>query len=173
MLKQKATIGLIASVLLVITPFLLAADESIDKMLDEEQQKLQAELEHSLVAPCCWNMTVDQHESPASREVRQKIAEMIKDGKSRDEIISYFVSQTQYGERILATPSQDNLLGKAAYWLIPLALIFGIFVVTKTIRSLTTKSATEKSASQTSQSHDTGAANSWDKKVEEELKQYD
>lgn len=173
MFNNKLKIAVLISLFSFAFSLSAALDESIDKTLNEEQQELQAELEHSLVAPCCWNMTVDQHESPASREVRQKIAEMIRDGKTKDEIINYFVSQPQYGERILASPSQDTLLGKAAYWLIPLALIFGIFVVTKTIRSLTTKSTTEKSASQTPQSHDTEPADSWDQRVENELKQYD
>jgi len=173
MFINKIKIITLISLFLFALSLSAALDESIDKTLNEKQQKLQAEIEHSLVAPCCWNMTVDQHDSPKSREVRQKIAELIQDGKTKDEIINYFVSQPQYGERILATPSQDNLLGKAAYWLIPIALIFGAFVVTKTIRSLSAKPSTEKSSkSATSEGH-AGSAESWDERVEEELKQYD
>jgi len=57
MFKHKHMIICTIILLLFTLPILLAADESIDKMLNEDQQKLQAEIEHSLVAPCCWNMT--------------------------------------------------------------------------------------------------------------------
>ena len=111
--------------------------------LTAEQKALKAEVEHSLVAPCCWNMTVDQHDSPTSRKVRDEIANLVRAGKNKEEILRYFSSQPQYGERILATPSQDTLLGKSAYWLIPIAILFGGCVVVVAIRKMTSRPAAE------------------------------
>ncbi|MFQ5750402.1 MAG: cytochrome c-type biogenesis protein CcmH [bacterium] len=138
----------------------------------EKQQALQKEIEHSLVAPCCWNMTVDQHDSQASRQVRAKIAELIKQGKTKDEILAYFVAQPQYGERILATPSQKTLLGKLAYWLIPIAIVLGIFVVGKTINRFS-QGTPQKQNKPTPVTEQKSEPSIWDKKVENELKNYD
>jgi len=149
----------------------LAGDQDLEAKMTDQQKALQAELEHDLVAPCCWNMTVDQHESGAAREVRQKVAELVLAGKARDEILDYFSSPEQYGERILATPSQKTLLGKSAYWLIPIMLLFGAVVVFFTIRNLSrsTSNQTDKQSKQPKSASDTG----WSDKVEEELNTLD
>ncbi len=162
----------------LLTSWLLASAAITieDTKLTEEQKALQAEIEHSLVSPCCWNMTVDQHDSPASRQVREQISELIKAGKSKKEVLNFFTSQPQYGERILAAPSQDTLLGKAAYWLIPIAMLFGALVVYKSIRKWT---AREKPAAQTATQPNISPneAGSTDvdlsKRIEDELKKLD
>ncbi|MFQ5676030.1 MAG: cytochrome c-type biogenesis protein CcmH [bacterium] len=138
-------------------------------------KSLQKELEHSLVAPCCWNMTVDQHDSQASRQVREKISELIEQKKSKEEILAYFVAQPQYGERILAAPSQDTLLGKMAYWLIPIALIFGAVVVAKTIKSFSIKKPAKPVVKAQSPTEKKNASDDdpWSKKVEDELSHLD
>jgi len=167
------TLNFLLIVTLVSFTTNLYSDNDADQMSSAEQRALQAELEHSLVAPCCWNMTVDQHESPASHQVRDKISELIKAGKTQQEILDYFSSQPQYGERILATPSQKNLLGKLAYWLIPMAFVFGIFVVTKTIRSVTgnkTKKSSPSTGKKTQIPHE---ESKWEKQVEEDLEDFD
>ena len=137
-------------------------------------KSLQEEIEHSLVAPCCWNMTVDQHDSPAARKVRTEIAEFLKQGKSKEEILDHFASQQQYGERILATPSQKTLLGKLAYWLIPLAFLVGLLIAGKTIKGLARKSS-PKQAPEAPSTH--GASNKtpsqWDDRVEKELRDFE
>jgi len=128
---------LINSLFILLTVVAVSfADEEIDKRLTAEQLTLQADIEHSLVSPCCWNMTVDLHESGASRKVRLKIADLIQAGKSKADILAHFVAQPQYGERILATPAQDTLLGKSAYWLIPIAILFGVLLLIKTVKRL-------------------------------------
>lgn len=155
------------SYLLVIFMASFAAFATEIDGLDAQQKKLQADIEHSLVAPCCWNMTVDKHESPKSEAVRTKISELVKDGKSKQEVLTYFSAQPQYGERILASPSQETLLGKSAYWLIPVAILLGAFLVVGSLkkwsssdgREITKEKATDKPEN-----------NSYAAKVEAELK---
>lgn len=149
------------------------ADEEATK---SEREKLQADIEHSVVAPCCWNMTVDQHDSPASHKVRDQIATMLSQGKTKQEILDYLSSPAQYGERILATPSQKTLLGKSAYWLIPIAMLFGLLVAVMTIRRLSHQGKPVKKAAPPQPKSDqaqSGQKSSWDARVEEELKELD
>jgi cytochrome c-type biogenesis protein CcmH len=136
-----------------------------------KQQALQAELEHSLVAPCCWNMTVDQHDSPASREVRKKIAELIQQGKTKDEILAYFVAQPNYGERILASPSKNTFLGKTAYWITGTVLVLGGLIVAVSLRRMVKPSGQRPQAPPKAAS--TGKPGNWDERVERELADFE
>ncbi len=138
---------------------------------DDNPQSLQKEIEHSLVSPCCWNMTVDQHESPASHKVRDKITELLEQGKTKEEILAYFTAQPQYGERILAAPSQGNLLGKMAYWLIPIAFIFGGLIAVKTIKSLSKAKSVKPAQHKKTEGQPGG--DKWEQKVEDELSELD
>jgi len=155
-------LGLMISVV-CLWVFRIAAEE-----LDlENQQALQAELERSLVAPCCWNMTVDQHDSPASREVRKKIAELIQQGKTKDEILDYFVAQPNYGERILASPSKNTLLGKLAYWITGAVLVLGGIIVAVSIRRMVKPSAQKLKTANSDE------PSNWDERVEHDLAKFD
>ncbi len=163
-LQIKAVIFLLIAVPAVRLPAL--ESDGGDKL-----QSLQKEIEHSLVAPCCWNMTVDQHESPASHKVRDKIAELLEQSKTKEEILAYFTAQPQYGERILAAPSQKNFLGKMAYWLIPIAFIFGGLIAVKTIRSLSKAKPAKPAHHEKTESQPYG--DKWEQKVEDELSELD
>jgi cytochrome c-type biogenesis protein CcmH len=59
------------------------------------------EIEDQLIAPCCWSQPVSQHDSEVSTDPRRG-STMLAAGKSRDEILNFFVMR--YGERILVTP---------------------------------------------------------------------
>lgn len=165
------TILMCAIAALLANGLTLAATDTEEK-LDDQQKKLQAEIEHSLVAPCCWNMTVDQHDSPAATQVRAKITDLILAGKSKSEILKYFSSQPQYGERILATPSQENWLGRSAYWLIPVVILLGAGVVMIAIKKLARpeEEAQQVTAETSKEPADTSQ---WASRVEKELKDLD
>ncbi len=80
--------------------------DQTEKTIEEKQKSL----EKSLVAPCCWNEAVETHNSGPAVEMRNKIAELLKEGKSEKEVTDYFISQ--YGQRILIEPTKEgfNLL---------------------------------------------------------------
>ncbi len=155
--------------LLLAVPAVLLSALELDG--GDNLQSLQKEIEHSLVAPCCWNMTVDQHESPASHKVRDKIAELLEQGKTKEEIFTYFTAQPQYGERIIGSTVTKKLLGKMAYWLIPIAFIFGGLLVVKTIKSLMKAKSTKPAQHQKAESQPSG--DKWAPKVEDELSELD
>jgi cytochrome c-type biogenesis protein CcmH len=84
-------------------------------------------VERRLLAPCCWNQTLDIHESELASSLRSEIRARVARGESAEAIERVMVDR--YGERIRAAPAQrDPLLGiaiavSALFALIALALI--------------------------------------------------
>jgi len=87
------------------------------------KEGLISELENSLMAPCCWSGTVNDHGNP---EMEEKISSLVHEGKSREEIFDYFIGI--YGEKILAIPVARgfNLMA----WIAPIFVLgIGTFVL--------------------------------------------
>jgi cytochrome c-type biogenesis protein CcmH len=80
------------------------------------------DIENNLIAPCCWNQPISEHYSEVSEQMRQEVRTMVAQGKSRDEILDYYVAK--YGERILATPRPKGI-NSLVYILPWAALILG------------------------------------------------
>jgi len=154
---------------------LFLANASLPDKLTPEQKNLQADLEGSLIAPCCWTQTVDKHDSQAAEDVREQITELILQGKNKQEILDYFVAQPQYGERILATPSQKTLLGKLAYWLIPVSIVFGLAIVVVSLKHLAggKRALPEQKAEKPVEAAKETPVSDLDDLVERELKELD
>ncbi len=91
------------------------------------------EIEDQLIAPCCWSQTVAQHYSEVSEQIRQEVRAMLEAGKSRDEILDYYVAQ--YGERILAAPRARGF-NTLAYILPWTALTAGTWLLIVRLRKL-------------------------------------
>lgn len=127
---------------------------------DEQQDALVKELEQSLMAPCCWSGTVYDHgHAEMSRQIRTLVAE----GKTKAEIMTYFVDQ--YGERILATPKAEgfNLMA----WIAPLLIaLLGVGVLVKFLK-------TPRSTPPPAPSKTETAGIPYDAQIERELKDLD
>jgi cytochrome c-type biogenesis protein CcmH len=76
-------------------------------------------LEGQLLAPCCWNQTLDIHGSETSNGLRREIRERLRSGQTVDAIRDDII--TRYGNRILAVPPSSPLKNLA----IVLSMIFG------------------------------------------------
>lgn len=96
------------------------------------------EIERMLIAPCCWSQPVAQHYSEAADQIRKEVRVLLAAGKSKQEILDYYVSR--YGERILASPRPRgfNLL---AYVLPAIFLLSGAGVVVLFLKKQTMRSA--------------------------------
>ena len=94
---------------------------------------LQRELEYEIMAPCCYGSPVGDHDSPAARQVKAQIAQLLGEGKTRPEILDMYVAI--YGEQILARPRPQgfNLL---AYFIPPMILLAGGLLLVYTVRHL-------------------------------------
>lgn len=76
-------------------------------------------LEGRIIAPCCWNQTIDIHGSEPSYQLRREIRRRLKAGESAEAIEASFVQR--YGAKILAVPDTSPLGNVATL----LALGFG------------------------------------------------
>jgi len=86
----------------------------------------QKEIEKMLIAPCCWTATINVHPSEISDQMKQEIAQFLKQGKTKDEILQYYVAK--YGERVLAIP-QSPFQKYSVYLLPAAALLLGIIII--------------------------------------------
>lgn len=89
-----------------------------------------AKLQRSLLAPCCWAETIDQHESEVARQMRAEIAMFVREGRTDQEILAYY--KQRYGARVLVEPE-----GAIWWWMhvVPVAaLALGIAIVVSLLR---------------------------------------
>ena len=94
-----------------------------------------AHLESRLLAPCCWMQTLDAHESPIARELRDEIARRVRRGESAAAIEADLVAR--YGERIRAVPagSDDRTTTGVAVGGFALAVLACVLVARRWVRA--------------------------------------
>jgi cytochrome c-type biogenesis protein CcmH len=68
-------------------------------------------LESRLLAPCCWNQTLDMHGSEVASDLRREIRRRLSAGEASAAIEADIVER--YGDKIRAVPP-DSPLGKTA-----------------------------------------------------------
>ena len=66
------------------------------------------EIARQLNCPICGNIALDVCNAEVCRMWREEIRQQLADGKSEDEILSYFMDQ--YGSQVLADPSKARWL---------------------------------------------------------------
>lgn len=66
-----------------------------------------AELDGRIIAPCCWNQTIDIHGSEVSSGLRREIRERLRAGETPANIEAALVER--YGKKILAVPQGSRL----------------------------------------------------------------
>jgi cytochrome c-type biogenesis protein CcmH len=117
------TVGVVGLVLLILwiiaaIPDPPAADAAASADLEDKVREIASELR----CVVCQNLSVADSPSELAKEMRNLVRELVEQGKSREEILAYFVSR--YGEFVLLSPTKRgfNLL----VWVLPfLALLVG------------------------------------------------
>jgi cytochrome c-type biogenesis protein CcmH len=86
-------------------------------------------LEGRILAPCCWNQTVDIHGSEVSNAIRREIRTRLRAGESAETIQASFVER--YGPKILAMQADSPLANIAITVLIVIgaAGVAGFFML--------------------------------------------
>ncbi len=111
--NKKITAAILTLLFLIFHPGISAA-ESLDDRVNE--------IAHSLMCPVCQGQSVAESNSNLAQDMRQIIRKQLEEGKSRDEVIAYFVNR--YGETILASPPPRGV--NWLLWVLPgLAIVFG------------------------------------------------
>jgi cytochrome c-type biogenesis protein CcmH len=115
-------IALALALILLAAAGFAQEDPATPPTAGEGKDALQRELEHEIMAPCCYGSPVGDHDSEAARQVKGQIARYLAEDKTKAEIIDLFVAT--YGEQILARPRARgfNLL---AYLMPPVILLAG------------------------------------------------
>lgn len=87
----------------------------------------EAALQARLIAPCCWNQTLDIHESEVATELRAEIHARLSAGE-RSAAIEDDLAR-RFGERIRAVPPGRDVRGDWSIGLGIAALLFGGLLV--------------------------------------------
>ena len=83
-------------------------------------------LSDELRCPTCQGLSVKDSDAGFSNSIKDKILELMKDGKSDKEILGYFVKR--YGEWILRAPTKSGF--NLVLWILPGAgILIGLFIV--------------------------------------------
>jgi len=83
-------------------------------------------LSDELRCPTCQGLSVKDSEAGFSNSIKDKIRELLKEGKSDKEILAYFVER--YGEWILRAPTKSGF--NLVLWVLPGAgILIGLFFV--------------------------------------------
>lgn len=157
--KQFASFSLLAALLLISALPCPSAAQSLDDRVNE--------ISSLLMCPVCQGQSVSESNSNLANDMRQIIRKQLQEGKSKEEILAYFVSS--YGESILASPPAKGV--NWVLWILPgLAIIFGglgigLFLYkTRTGKEENTNIRDDQS---------TLGENDYMKRIDEELKRHD
>ncbi|MDE1514596.1 MULTISPECIES: cytochrome c-type biogenesis protein [Vibrio] len=91
-----------------------------------EQEKQFQDLGATLRCPKCQNNTIADSNAELAQDLRQKVYEMTKEGKSKAEIVDYMIAR--YGNFVTYNPPLT--IGTAILWLGPIAvLVIGFAVI--------------------------------------------
>lgn len=120
LLKIRFFIGLFVLIITCGIPAMNFASES------KEYEARFKKLSNELRCPTCQGLSVKDSEAGFSTSIKAKIRELMKQGKSDEEIMAYFVER--YGEWILRTPPVSGF--NMVLWVLPgTAIVTGLLWV--------------------------------------------
>ncbi|MCG9787080.1 cytochrome c-type biogenesis protein CcmH [Vibrio mediterranei] len=90
-----------------------------------KQQKQAIELAKTLRCPMCQNQNLIESNSPVAKDIRLKVFELIKQGKTNQEVKDFMVAR--YGEHVLYRPSMSG--HNALLWGAPIVFALGLVLV--------------------------------------------
>lgn len=132
---------------------------------EEAVQRSASELYNGIMCPLCAGQTIGQSSNETSRQMRELVLKMLRQGETKEEILEYFASR--YGERILAKPSKKGF--NLILWVFPFVLVIfvgiGIYLM---LRRWSEETPAEKTP-QIDKAYLAG----YEERLEKELKEFD
>jgi cytochrome c-type biogenesis protein CcmH len=112
-------------------------------------------VEARLLAPCCWNGTLDVHESDLASALRKEIRSRLRGGEDIEAVEEALVSR--YGERMRAAPKSER---------VGLLLGAGVLAVFVAAAALLRKAVARSPGREGARNE---ASDEWDRRLDEEL----
>lgn len=114
-LRAAVVLALVALLVFLSSAWVGAQEVRLDPALEREA----LEIEKMLRCPVCVGQTVAESQTEVSQKIKAEIRRMLAEGKTRDDILNYYVAQ--YTEWILMMPPRRGI--GLFIWVLPL-LIF-------------------------------------------------
>lgn len=109
----------------------VAPQRMAGEMLDPEREARVQRLGKLIRCPMCQALSIADSNSPSARAQLEKVRELVREGRSDEEVLEYFVAR--YGEFALLEPKKEGL--NLAVWIAPLALLLiGVLVIASQVR---------------------------------------
>jgi len=151
--------------LIFLIPFVLHNMVIAQNPDEKAVQKTASEIYNNIMCPICAGQTIAQSSNETSRQMRELVLKMLRQGETKEEILEYFASR--YGERILAKPNKKGF--NLMLWVFPFVLVIfvgiGIYLM---LRRWSEETPAEK-APQIDKAHLAG----YEDRLEKELKEFD
>ncbi|MBM4363793.1 MAG: cytochrome c-type biogenesis protein CcmH, partial [Deltaproteobacteria bacterium] len=157
---RVACIGAVPALALVLAASAVRAEETPAPLDDGAFVQGEKSVEAHLLAPCCWNGTLDVHESELASALRREIRGRLRGGEGVEAIEESLVSR--YGERMRAAPKSERvglLLGAGVLGVILAAGLLFRRVIKPAPRSATRGVAPAEAL----------ADDEWDRRLDDEL----
>ena len=116
---------LISILITIFLTFLITSDS-----FSKEMEITYEDVSKSLMSPVCPGKMLSDCPSSEGSQLREVVRKMIKEGKTKKEILSYFVEV--YGKSVLSVPPSEGFL--ITSWLLPFVvfvsglIIFGLLI---------------------------------------------
>lgn len=108
----------------VVLLWLLMAPVFAADVAEDPLERRMLEIARDLRCTVCQNQPVSESNSDLARDMRAIISEQLAAGKSRQEIVDYFVAR--YGNYVLMKPAFDQ--SGQLLWIAPVLLLAGMAV---------------------------------------------
>ena len=109
-----SAISVLFFVFLAFPSITLAQSPDVE-VIESEAQKI----DQMLMCPVCPAESIDQVQVEVAKQMRVKVREMLLEGRSEEQILSYF--EERYGSDILAAPPVRGTMLLA--WIIPIVVL--------------------------------------------------
>ncbi|HEB93054.1 MAG TPA: cytochrome c-type biogenesis protein CcmH [Gammaproteobacteria bacterium] len=125
------SLSVIFTVVLLLQVPLLAAKEAVPMAEDPVLEKIVNEIADELRCLVCQNQTIADSDADLAVDLKSQVREMVREGKTQDEIIDYMVQR--YGDFVRYRPPMKA--STYLLWVGPFLLLFsGIIVLILNLR---------------------------------------
>ncbi|WP_394192040.1 cytochrome c-type biogenesis protein CcmH [Pseudoalteromonas atlantica] len=114
--------------LVLLFSFAVSAEQDRYVFANDEQAKRFGELTKELRCPKCQNQNIADSDAVVAKDLRDKVIVLVKEGKSKDEVIEYMIDRYGYFVHYEPPVTPATLI----LWVLPILIViigFGFIVI--------------------------------------------